>query len=100
MIWPGLAFVGPVLTMERSGLPAFAAGAWILSAPSEGVPPTESELPPKRWAPAANRPLNWTKPGALSVSLTMNVYDQTSCPEGVIGVGPDVITTLGDDVKL
>ena len=51
--------------MERSGLPAFAAGAWILSAPSEGVPPTESELPPKRWAPAANRPLNWN---ALGVS--------------------------------
>src|SRR5579862_9034980 len=100
MIWPGFAFVGPVLTMERSGLPAFAAGPWILSCPSDGVPLIMSELPPKRWAPAANRPLKSTKPGVLSVRLTINVYDQTSCPDGVFAVGPDVITTFGDDVKL
>src|SRR6266404_6273932 len=100
MVAPGFAFVGPVLTMERSGLPAFAAGAWILSDPSEGVPPIMSELPPKRCAPGANSPLNWTKPGVLSVRLTTNVYDQVFCPDGVFAVGPDVITTFGDDVKL
>ena len=71
-----------------------------MSDPSEGVPPIMSELPPKRWAPDANRPLNWTKPGVLSVRLMTKVYDQTFCPDGVFAVGPDMITTFGDDVKL
>ena len=97
---PGLAFVVPVLTMARSGPPEDADGFWIPRLPSDGLPPRLSELPVKRWQPAASRARNSTSPGAVLVKFNVNVYDQTSWPGGALSAGADVMTTLADGVKV
>ena len=99
IVEPAVAVDGPLFTIERSGVPAFATGFVICNVPSEGVPPSARDEPVKRCAPAPRRALNWTNPSLVLVKLTVNVYVQTSAPARLERVGPDVIVTLEEGVN-
>src|SRR2546425_4905059 len=96
MTWPGFTNAGPVLTTPRSGLPPVGCGTWICIWPSDGCPPSESELPVKLCAPALIRARNSTNP-FVSVSVTVNVYVHGS--DELFSVGGDTMITLAEGVK-
>src|SRR5690242_10376602 len=101
MTCPGEVLAGPVFVTARSGVPGAAPGFAICTLPIEfGVPPSASELPVLRCAPAAIRAKKSTSPvtPAAPVIETVNEYVQVS-PVETVNVGPEVIVTAPDAEK-